>query len=75
MFPFMDKRTWFYYIEPEIKEFQESLVTIMDILKNGNIKVTIKAIWDLTIEGLREAHQSWGKVEGMGSLLIRVRAQ
>jgi synaptic vesicle membrane protein VAT-1 len=75
MLPFASKRTWFYYIEPGTKEFQESLATIMDMLKDGKIKVTIKAVWDLTTEGLREAHQSWGKVEGMGSLLIRVGAQ
>ena len=62
-------------LQPEIKEFQETLATIIDILKDGKTRVTIKAVWDLTMKGLREAHQSWGKVQGIGSLLIRVRAQ
>jgi len=74
MLPFASKRTWFYYIEPGTREFQQSVATVLDMLKDGKIKVTVKAVWDLTTEGLREAHRSWGKVEGMGSLLIRVGA-
>lgn len=73
--PFASKRTWFYYIEPGTEEFQKSLAKIINMLKDGKIKVTIKAVWDLTTEGLREAHQNWGKVEDIGSLLIRVGAQ
>jgi len=66
------RRTTFYYINPGSVAYQQGLSAVMEMLAEGKIEVPIKAVWDLTTEGLREAHGSWGKSPGMGSLLIRV---
>ncbi|KAK1749676.1 zinc-binding dehydrogenase [Echria macrotheca] len=70
---FGGKRTAFYYISPGSASYHEGLTTLMGMLAEGKIEVPIKAVWNLTTEGLREAHSSWGKSRGMGSLLIRIR--
>ncbi|KAK3357786.1 hypothetical protein B0T25DRAFT_540152 [Lasiosphaeria hispida] len=74
MLPFTGKRTGFYYIKPGTAGCQDGLAALIELLREGKIKVPIKAVWDLTTEGLKEAHQSWGKMAGMGSYLIRVGA-
>jgi len=73
--PFTGKRGTFYYIRPGTQAYRERAAELMDMLAAGEISVPIKAVWDLTTEGIREAHQSWGKIPGMGSLLIRVGAK
>lgn len=70
--PFTGKRATFYYIRPGSEACREGAEVLMNKLTAGEISVPIKAVWDLTTEGIREAHQSWGKMPGMGSLLIRV---
>ncbi|KAK0711759.1 zinc-binding dehydrogenase [Lasiosphaeris hirsuta] len=75
MLPFAGKRTGFYYIKPGTADCQDGLAALIELLREGKIKVPIKAVWDLTAEGLKEAHQSWGKMAGMGSYLIRVGAE
>ncbi|KAK1756777.1 protein indc11 [Echria macrotheca] len=72
MVPFSGKKTAFYYIKPGSGECNEGLATLMDMLSEKKIEVPIKKVWDFTEEGIREAHESWGKISGMGSLLIRV---
>ncbi|KAK3377622.1 zinc-binding dehydrogenase [Podospora didyma] len=66
------KRTSFFYVKPGTKGCEADLVAVMELLKEKKIEVRIKGVWDLTTEGLREAHSSWGKMKGMGALLIRV---
>ena len=66
------RRTSFYWIKPGREECRRDLTELMELLGEGKIEVPMKGVWDLTTEGLREAHRSWGKMEGMGSLLIRV---
>lgn len=73
--PFTGKRATFYYIRPGSKACREGAEELMNMLAAGEIKVPIKAVWNLTTEGIREAHQSWGKMPGMGSLLIRTGAE
>ncbi|KAK3936344.1 zinc-binding dehydrogenase [Diplogelasinospora grovesii] len=72
--PFCGKRTSFYYIKPGTSTCAADLQACMGLLKKGKIQVPIKAVWELNTEGIRDAHRSWGKIEGMGSLLIRVGA-
>ena len=66
------KRTSFYYIDRNDDSFSKDLMALMDMVTEDTIKVPMKAVWDLETEGLRTAHASWGKIQGMGSLLIRV---
>jgi len=70
--PWGGKRSEFYYIKPGSEEWRRGLVELMGMLEGGKIEVPVKRVLDLTTEGLREAHRSWGKIEGMGSLVIRV---
>ncbi|KAK3326850.1 chaperonin 10-like protein [Apodospora peruviana] len=69
------KTTRFYYIRPGTERCESDMVSLMELLKEGTIEVPIKGCWNLDTEGLREAHQSWGKMDGMGSLLIKVTGE
>jgi len=66
------RRTHFYYITRDDKTFAPDLKTLMDLVQQGQIKVPIKGVWDLDTDSIRDAHASWGKTAGMGSLLVRV---
>ncbi|KAF4978206.1 hypothetical protein FZEAL_5367 [Fusarium zealandicum] len=67
---FTKRSTSFYYIDRDRSTFMTDLHAIMQLLIDGKIEVPIKRIWDL--ENIREPHENWGKVPGMGSCLIRV---
>jgi NADPH:quinone reductase-like Zn-dependent oxidoreductase len=70
--PLSKKRTSFYYIKPGTSEITADIKALMTMFGEGKVRVPIKAVWDLNTEAVREAHNSWGKMAGMGSLLIRV---
>ncbi len=67
---FCNKSTTFFYIDRDQTTFKPELLALLDMLKDGKIDVSIKHVWDL--EEIQNAHRSWGKAPGIGSLLIRV---
>ncbi|UPL00136.1 hypothetical protein LCI18_011070 [Fusarium solani-melongenae] len=67
---FTKRSTSFYYIDRDRSTFMEDALAIMQLLADGKIEVPIKQIWDM--ENIREPHENWGKVPGMGSCLVRV---
>lgn len=64
------KKTNFYYISRDRSTFIPDLNALFDLLGRGKISVPIKAVYAL--ENVQEAHRSWGKASGIGSLLINV---
>lgn len=64
-----NKSTRFYDISKD-KDFTENLARLMQLVQQGKLKVPIKQVWGL--DEIREAHSSWGKAHGMGSVLIRI---
>lgn len=64
------KRTNFYYISRDRSTFVPDLNVLFDLLRQGKISVPIKAVYAL--EDIQEAHRSWGKAAGIGSLQINV---
>jgi NADPH:quinone reductase-like Zn-dependent oxidoreductase len=64
------KSTRFYYITKDDSSFVPDLQELFRLLEAGKITVPIKAVTNL--EDIQEAHRSWGKANGMGSMLIRV---
>ncbi|KAM0279564.1 hypothetical protein ACHAQH_004519 [Verticillium albo-atrum] len=64
------RSTSFYYIDRDRDTYMPDLQAIMQLLAQGRIEVPIKKIWDL--ENIREPHEQWNEVSGMGSCLIRV---
>lgn len=64
-----NKSTRFYDISKD-KDFPTNLAQLMTLVQQGKVKVPIKQVWGL--DDIREAHNSWGKSSGMGSVLIRV---
>lgn len=65
-----NKSTTFYTISRDQKTFQPELRTLLHLAKEGAIRVPIKQVWD--IDNIKDAHESWGKSPGMGSMLIRI---
>jgi synaptic vesicle membrane protein VAT-1 len=64
------KRTRFYYIDRDQASFRPDLNALFELLGEGKIEVPIKAVYGL--EDIREAHRSWGKAVGVGSVLIKI---
>ncbi|EGY15945.1 indc11 [Verticillium dahliae VdLs.17] len=60
----------FYYIDRTRDTYVPDLQAVLQLLAEGKFKVPIKKIWDL--DNIREPHEQWTKVTGMGSCLIRV---
>lgn len=64
------KKGTFYYISRDRPTFVPDLHALFDLLAQGKISVPIKAIYAL--EDVEEAHRNWGKIPGVGSLLVKV---
>ncbi|KAF3353195.1 Septation protein SUN4 [Verticillium dahliae VDG1] len=60
----------FYYIDRTRDTYVPDLQAVLQLLAEGKFKAPIKKIWDL--DNIREPHEQWTKVTGMGSCLIRV---
>ncbi|KAL9949506.1 hypothetical protein D7B24_004493 [Verticillium nonalfalfae] len=60
----------FYYIDRTRDTYVPDLQAVLQLLAEGKFEVPIKKIWDL--DNIREPHEQWTKVTGMGSCLIRV---
>ncbi|KAH6898178.1 chaperonin 10-like protein [Thelonectria olida] len=67
---FTKRSTSFYYIDRDRDTFMPDLQALMQLLVSGKIEVPIKKVWDM--ENIREPHENWGKIPGMGSCLVRV---
>jgi NADPH:quinone reductase-like Zn-dependent oxidoreductase len=65
------RRTTFYYISRDDKTFVPDLSTLFGMLKQGTIRVPIKHVYAL--EEVPEAHRSWNKGSGVGSILVKVQ--
>ena len=70
LIPFCPKKTTFYYISRDDQSFVPDLMALFEILEQGRIKVPIKAVYKL--EDIQEAHRSWSKGTGMGSMLVKI---
>ncbi|KAI5862857.1 protein indc11 [Durotheca rogersii] len=64
------ERSAFFALSRDATTYVSNIKTLLDMLKTGKIAVPIKSVWDL--EDIRSAHRGWGRVEGVGSLLIKV---
>ena len=60
----------FHYINRDQSTYKPELETLLDMLRQGEITVPIKKVW--VMDDIRDAHDSWGKIPGVGSLLIQV---
>ena len=60
----------FFYIDKDKAVTFEDMEAVMEMVRAGEVEIPIKAVWDL--ENIREPHENWGKVPGMGSCLVRV---
>ncbi|KAL5092476.1 GroES-like protein [Trichoderma sp. SZMC 28011] len=65
-----NKTTRFFGITRNQSSFQPTFRLLLDMVKEGTIKVPIKAVWEL--DDIKQAHEAWGKGAGMGSPLIRI---
>jgi len=66
------KRVSFFSISRDAKTFKPDFEALMRMAIEGKIRAPIKKVYELTEESIREAHGSWGKSPGMGSVLVRV---
>lgn len=64
------RSTAFYYIDRDRDTYMPDLEAILGLLVQGKIEVPVKKIWDL--EDIREAHEQWTRVPGMGSCMVRI---
>lgn len=70
---FCKKSTVFFYIDRDQATFKPELRALFEMLAEGTIDVSIKHVWDL--EDIQNAHRSWGKSPGMGSMLVQVNGE
>ncbi|KAK3067236.1 hypothetical protein LTR53_016010 [Teratosphaeriaceae sp. CCFEE 6253] len=68
--PVVHKNTRFFYITRDDKTFAPDLQTLFGLLARREIDVRIKAVFEM--EDVQEAHRSWGKPLGIGSMLMRI---
>ncbi|KAH8173648.1 zinc-binding dehydrogenase domain-containing protein [Sarocladium implicatum] len=60
----------FFYINRDQSTYKPELEILVEMLRQGQISVPIKKVW--AMDDIRDAHEGWGKVSGVGSLLIQV---
>ena len=67
------RATRFYYITRDDSTFFSDLERMFELNRTGKIQVPIKGIYGMgSTEEIQTAHKSWGKGNGVGSLLIKV---
>lgn len=65
------RSTSFWYITRDDKNFVPNVEKLFGMLASGEIAdIPVRQVWDM--EDIREAHASWGKGGGVGSLLVKV---
>jgi synaptic vesicle membrane protein VAT-1 len=70
MCPVVHKNTRFYYITRDDKTFVPDLEALYGLLADGRIDVRIKAVYEM--DRVKEAHESWGKSQTVGSVVMRI---
>jgi synaptic vesicle membrane protein VAT-1 len=70
--PLSRKRTTFYYINRDNKHYKPDFKAVPDLAAEGKIQANIKKVFELTTESMRAAHEQFGKVEGIGAIIVRV---
>jgi NADPH:quinone reductase-like Zn-dependent oxidoreductase len=68
--PWRGKSTKFYYITKDNRDFVPDLQELFRLLGEGKITVPIRSVTDM--EDIQDAHRNWGKLSGVGSMVIRV---
>jgi NADPH:quinone reductase-like Zn-dependent oxidoreductase len=64
------KSTKFYYITKDDSDFVPDLKELFRLLGEGKITVPIRSVTNM--EDIQDAHRTWGKLPGIGSMVIRV---
>ncbi|KAH6614015.1 zinc-binding dehydrogenase [Boeremia exigua] len=67
---FCPNSTAFFYIDRDQSTFEPELKALLEMLKNGEIKVPIRKLW--TLEEVPEAHRMFNKGAGVGAVVIQV---
>ena len=73
MCPVIHRHTRFFYVTRDDKTLVPELQALSQLLADGKIDVKTRAVFDLEV--IQEAHNSWGKSAGFGSVLINVGAK
>ncbi|KAL8931444.1 MAG: hypothetical protein Q9216_007200 [Gyalolechia sp. 2 TL-2023] len=64
------RSTTFYYIDRNQKTFEPDLQALFELAGEGKIDVVVKKIFEM--DDIREAHRMFGRMEGVGSFVIRL---
>ena len=67
---FCARKTTFFYITRDDKNFKPDLERMFEMSRRGEIKVPIKRVFEM--EEVQTAHESWSKATGLGSFLMRI---
>src|SRR5216110_2196414 len=65
------KRTKFYFISRDSKNYLSDLEALFDLLRTGRLSVPIKAV--IPLRDIQRAHREWSQGAGIGSIMIQVR--
>jgi NADPH:quinone reductase-like Zn-dependent oxidoreductase len=71
MNPLARRRTTFYYIDRDNRFYEPDFKAALELVARGEVRASVKAVLELTTESLREAHERFGKIEGIGAILVR----
>ncbi|ORY62680.1 uncharacterized protein BCR38DRAFT_459125 [Pseudomassariella vexata] len=64
------RRTSFYYISRDRASYVPGMLALFEIAGKGEIDVKINKIWEM--EQIREAHENYAGLRGVGSILIKM---
>jgi NADPH:quinone reductase-like Zn-dependent oxidoreductase len=64
------KSTVFYYIDRATSSFQTNLEELFQMALKGDIHVSLKKVFDM--DEVVSVHQNWTRLEGMGSVVMKV---
>lgn len=67
---FCPHSTAFYYIDRDQSTFEPELKILLEMLRKGEIEVSIRKLW--TLEEVPEAHRLFNKGAGVGAVVIKV---
>ena len=70
MLPFRKYRTSFHYIDRTSSHFEPELKACFDLVLQGKIEPMIKQ--HLTLDEVPEAHRTYGRSKGIGSVVVKI---
>lgn len=62
------RRATFYWISRDRSTFVPDLAALFELSQSGKVEIPVKKVF--TLDGIREAHLTWSKQSGVGSILI-----